>query len=203
MPSDLDTGQEPTEIPATEPVVEPTEPAVGGQTPVTEPPDADDAADEIPDEMQAQLERIRKEAAKYRTRMRTAEQERDALKAQLDAVQSQQRTPDPTQEAESRIALAERRALVAEAAAEMSIPASAIKAFRALESATDEAGVTAALDALKPFLATPGAGPQKPPADPGRTLNETEQIAEAEKAGDTKTAMRLKSARLAALAQKR
>lgn len=178
-----------------------------GQEPATEPPEADEPDDEpdlTPDETRSELDRARKQAARYRTRLRSAEQERDALKAQLAAAQSQpDPQPDPAQEADRRVAQAERRALIAEAAAEAQIPTAALRAFRQLEAAEGDAGVAAALDALKPFLASQGGGPQTPPSDPGRTLSHDEQLAEAEKSGDTRTAMRLKSAKLAALAQKR
>lgn len=172
------------------------------ETAATETADEDDDDGELtPDELRGELDRARKQAAKYRTRLRTAETELKEAKTKLDAT-PEPLAIDPIIAVEQRAAAAERRALIAEAAAEANIPTAAIKAFRQLEAAEGDDGIKAALDVLKQYLAGTPGGPKSPPTEQGRSLTNDELIADAERTGDVRTTMRLKSAKLAALGSK-
>ena len=168
------------------------------------PPAADEDGDDEPEltatEWQQEAGKARKQAAKYRSQLRTTQEALTAAQARVTGREDAASTPaqpDPAQAAESRAQAAERRALIAETAAEAGVPAALLKAFGELQSAADGAAISAALGKLKGFLAPASAGGHRPPADPAQPQSLDQQIADAERAGNTTLAIRLKSQKLA------
>lgn len=164
--------------------------------------EADAEADEPElsiEEWQQEASKARKQAARYRTQLRTAQEALVAAEAALAATPAAVSNDDPAAHAESRAVAAERRAELAEASADAGIPAGLMKAVAALQAARDRAGIDAALIAVKAHLAPASVGAPRPPtetttAPPAPTL--AQQIADAERAGDARLAIRLKSQQL-------
>lgn len=184
------------------PAADPVDPPAGGQEPPADDDDDEDPPQLTAEQERAELDRARRQAAKYRTQRREAQQALETANArirELEAAAGQPVAADPAAAAEARATAAERRAAIAEAAAGSGVPMAALQAFRALEAADGDA-IGPALEALAAFLAPVSAGGQRPPDSPGATLTLDQQIADAEKRKDVKTSMRLKAQRLAQIA---
>lgn len=211
------TPPEPATPPATQPA---TPPAATPEQPKTEadPPAPQDEADEedeevelTPAELEQELTRARRQAAKFRTERKQALARVVALEAEIAQLQQQATAnqPNPAAEAEARAATAERRAARLEAAAEVGVPLSLLRSLDELTAAGDLESLRTAFTALQTQLGAmssqqPGpSGNPAPPSQPSKTLTLDDQIIAAEKAGDVKTAMRLKSQKARAAKPKR
>lgn len=186
------------------PAAEPTpEPEAAAESDDDDPPDDDtpDPAETLtPAELRAAAERARRQAARYRTQLRSTEEALAAAQTRARELEQQLATPpapDPAQAAEARAQAAERRALIAEVAAATGVPAPLLAAFRELQGASDEAAVAAALSSIREHLAPASAGGHRPPGEPSQPLTLDQQIADAERAGNTTLSLRLKAQKLA------
>jgi hypothetical protein len=126
--------------------------------------------------------------------------EAQAELAQIKAQAQTSAQPDPAQAAESRAQAAERRAQIAESAAEIGVPSGMLKAIAELSAAETAEQIASALGKLHTFQAPASAGVHRPADTTTTAPTLAQQIEAAEKAGDWKTSMRLKSQQLAQLA---
>lgn len=163
--------------------------------PVADEVPSEDDGDAEPDltaaEWQSEAAKARKQAARYRTELRTAQ----ARIAELETAQAAPVAPDVAGEANARAVAAERRAAVAEAAAEQQVPTGLLSASRDLAQAETPDQISAALGKIKAFLAPTSAGVHRPPVDVSTAPTLDQQIADAEKRGDVQASIRLKSAK--------
>ncbi len=181
---------------------------VAADPPATDPPAADPASDPAPaadpdaeedpeltaDEWQSEATKARKQAARYRTQLREAQ----ARIAELEAAPAPPpAAANPAQEAESRAVAAERRALVAESAAEQGVPAALLAATRELHAAETPEAIAQAISKIKGFLAPASAGGHRPPAEQTTAPTLDQQIADAQKAGNTRLSISLKAQKTA------
>lgn len=209
-PETPETEQDPAAAP------EPETPAAPAEEPAPEaaPESEDEAEDEAPrltpEQYEAELARVRKQAGNYRVERNTLKAEVAQLREQLAAAQAAPAPPaaDPAAEAEARAQAAERRALRAELAGELGLSVATLRAVDALAQAGDEAALREALTTLRAQLGSTSTGAAPPPAAPPNptpperpatppTLDE--QIKAAEAAGDHVTAIRLKNQKVRSL----
>lgn len=191
-PSDAPSGAE-----TPEPSDEPDAAVSDAQEAADEPEGSDD--DDLAltaEEWEAEATRARKDAARYRTKLR-------AVEAQLAQVQAAQAvapaTPqaDPAADALAQAVAANRRADLAEAAADAGVPAALMAAIRELGAADGRDAIAAALGKVRSFLAPSSAGGARPPDQPSVPATLAEQIKAAETANNTQLALRLKAQQLA------
>lgn len=209
-------GQEPPAPPAPPPPTSTSAPASPPEAPPPastdpDPPTAPDVEDDEDDadveltaaELEQELNKVRRQAAKYRTERKQALGRITELEATISQLQEQSHLhqPNPAAEAEARAATAERRAIRLEAAADAGIALPLLRSLDELAAASDLESLRSAFAAVQTYLSTmsshdpsPRANPA-PPSMPSRPLTIDEQISAAEKSGDWKTAMRLKSAK--------
>lgn len=185
------------DAPVNESDAPPDAPAATPDTTGDDDPDDDDDSDSetepelTTEQLNRELERARRQSATRRVQLREAREQLTAAQARIAELEASA-PPAPPDDTAARIAAAERRAAIAEAAASANVPMAALQAFRALEAAEADA-IPAALEALRGYLGSGPVGGHKPPVDVGSTPTLDQQIADAEAKGDYKTSMRLKA----------
>lgn len=179
--------------PATDPATDPA--AADPPAPAADESEEEDAEPVLTaEEWQSEATKARKQAARYRTELRTAQ----ARIAELSATPA---PPDPAQAAEVRAVAAERRASIAEAASEIGVSSGMLKAIAELQAATTPEAISGAIAKLHTFQAPLSAGAHRPPTEVTTAPTIDQQIKDAEQSSDWRTSMRLKAQQLAALAK--
>jgi hypothetical protein len=190
MADDNTPPTDPTKVPPAPPA-EPDPPATGDDTDKTDPPKPGDG---VPPEMKAALHKANKEAETLRLKLKEFE---DRDKTDLEKL------AERATASEKRAVDAESRALRAEVASTLSVPADLVEFL----TGTTEEELTAQAAKLVAHRAGQDAAdaePRTPRPDPAQgarpdgTASLQQRIADALAAGDVKTSMRLKSQQLLA-----